>query len=323
LVHYDDLSYNNVLDTVQFLFFKRQSKPKSRVHKGSHRPHSRWRRRLLVMAASLVLMVGGGLAIIGLAPGVAANSADSVLRPTIGASATIALEGFFFTLGDKLKQLTASLGSKPSANIFTGPGSAVKPGPIAAPAQLDLRPIKPSGAHSPLAGEGVWSAIDLPQLPGQTAMARTFVRPDPARDYAVVSLVQMDMHRMQLHAVAGTQQPGGPIGAAGPGVIPAADQTGHLIAAFNGGFQYGDGHYGMAVGPKTYVPLLPDLATLTMYQDGKVQIGRYQGKPAGSGAVAAVRQNGSLILETGVVAPETDSGGMLRWGLTTTKTMYT
>jgi len=43
--------------------------------------------------------------------------------------------------------------------------------------------------------------------------------------------------------------------------------SGKLIAAFNGGFQEKDGHYGMIVEIKTYLPLQKDLATLVAYNN--------------------------------------------------------
>lgn len=294
----------------------------------------RWRKRLIQGLVTLAIMVVIGLGVIRFYPDVAANLADSVLRPVIGDNATIALEAFFFAANDQLKQLVFSTGGKPSANIFNQTVAAsthvrATPTPLATPKgpppipPLDLSPIAPiSVAFAPLAGEGAWSQIVVPQLPGQTVMARTFVRPDAARSYAIASLVKLDMHKLALHAVAGTQQPGGPIGHGGTGVIPSADQTGgELVAAFNGGFQYKDGRYGMVIGPKIYVPLLPDLATLSIYHNGKVEIG--PSVDTTQGPVDAVRQNGPLIIDHGVVTPDTADGGMLRWGLTVTNSMYT
>ena len=95
----------------------------------------------------------------------------------------------------------------------------------------------------------------------------------------------------------------------------------NLVAAFNGGFQEKDGHYGMIVGNQTYVPLKDNLATLVMYTSGKAEIVNYTGQNFGSN-VAAIRQNGPLLIENSKITNAT-SQGMTTWGLTVTNNMYT
>jgi hypothetical protein len=96
-----------------------------------------------------------------------------------------------------------------------------------------------------------------------------------------------------------------------------------LVAAFNGGFQYIDGQYGMVVAGTTYVPLRPGVGTLTIYQDGTLTINRYQATHAPVKPVEAIRQNGPLILDGGNITPDVISGGYAVWGRTTTNSMYT
>ncbi len=259
-------------------------------------------------------------------PALAANAADSILRPIIGNTATIAIESFFFSINDALQQTMYKFGTKPSAAIFSTTT------PVAAPlvsqqkvTTFNLQPITfHPGSYARLPQEGDWSVISLPQFKGGVDMAQTFVLPDPARAYAVTSLVKINMRAMHLHAVAGTAQPGGPIGNSGPGVIDQADQAGHnLVAAFNGGFQYKDGQYGMAVGAKTYVPMQDGLGTLIVHKDNTVSIEQYSAQQTDLSQALLARQNGPLIVQDGAVTPATLSGGMQRWGLTVTDSMYT
>jgi hypothetical protein len=127
-----------------------------------------------------------------------------------------------------------------------------------------------------------------------------------------------------LHTVAGTVHPGAILGHPGPGIIPADAKTGgNLIAGFNGGFQYKDGHYGMVVGATTYVPLQPGLGTLTIHQDGSLDISRYDPHKSNQKPVEAIRQNGPLILDKGTVTSDAVSGGYAVWGRTTTNSMFT
>ncbi len=307
------------------------------LHKGYDkrpRPHrSRARRIVTTSLVSLSALLVISLAVVSFSPGIAANVADSVLRPTIGSTATVNLESFFFSVSDFFKQISYKFGAKPNADIFTQPASPVvsKPAVIVKNSKtvythsLDLSPINfHPGSFAKLPNEGQWSLLQLPQFGPSQDMARTFVTPDPKRSYAITSVVKMNMYDLRLYAVAGTDQPGGPIGNAGAGFIPKADQLdGKLVAAFNGGFQYKDGRFGMVVGQKTYVPLQIGLGTLIIRKNGTVSIETYSGNQSDIADAVAVRQNGYTIVENGQVTNVTAAGGMARWGLTVTNSMYT
>ena len=51
-------------------------------------------------------------------------------------------------------------------------------------------------------------------------------------------------------------------------------QRWRLLATFNGGFTYSDGHNGSSINGRTYEPLKDGLATLIGYRDGRVDIRR-------------------------------------------------
>ena len=114
-----------------------------------------------------------------------------------------------------------------------------------------------------LSGEGNWNVLEQAHAPYSylPLSARAFIRPDPAYPYAVVSVLQFDTRFSRLHVVSGTQEPGGPVGNHGAGVIPSADQAGNaLLATLNGGFKYADGAYGLMTNGKVYVPAQPKAA---------------------------------------------------------------
>ncbi len=293
--------------------------------------------RLLAAAVAVfcvILLLG---AIVELVPSVAATAADNVLRPIIGNKATVGLESEVFALSDAARRLAYGTVVRPNSNVFTAEPTAKVQLSYAPPATnspspeqihaLNLAPLNYyQTTYARLAGEGLWTLVALPQFAGQPLMARTFVRPDPQRSYAIVALVQMNTRHLHLHAVAGTQYPGAELGHPGPGIIPADVRDGSdLVAAFNGGFQYKDGHYGMAVGSQVYVPLVNGSGTLTIYQNGTLAINRYtpSAVTAASTSVEAMRQNGPLIVDKGQVTPDVISGGYALWGRTTTNSMYT
>lgn len=286
-------------------------------------------KKWLVPVVVTILMIGCLVGAIEITPSLAAKFADNVLRPLIGNKATVTFESGMLNLSDHLKRVFYGSVARPSAKIFNPePVAAATTTPAQAtpdPRVLNLAPLHAFQSTYPkLTGEGEWTGVALPQFNGQTWMARTFVRPDPERSYAIVAVVAMDMHHLKLHAVAGTIYPGAALGHPGPGIIPATTQQSRgLVAAFNGGFQYIDGHYGMSVGPTTYVPMVKGLGTLTLYQAGLPHLSSYSGPSADTASIEAMRQNGPLIVDNGGVTPNAINGGYALWGRTTTNSMYT
>lgn len=184
---------------------------------------------------------------------------------------------------------------------------------------MPLMRIKPMLTPA-LAGEGVWVPQSASPAPYTSLplVATTFIRPDPSRPSAIVRLAQYDTRFVRLHMVAGTTQPGGPRGISGPGVIPAGDQKGNaLLAAFNGGFMYADGQYGMYVNGTTYVPAQQGDATVAVTKDGHIFIGTWgidQRLNSRNKDLIAWRQNVFLLIDHGIINPLAQNGSL--WGLT-------
>ena len=227
----------------------------------------------------------------------AAYFTDNVLRPVIGDKKIIFLEKIFFNASDLAQRVTHNSDSdKPPVFNDQGSQENIMGG------QLDLTPLSLAQDSKPLTGEGEWKNLPIGIFPDKEVMAHTFLRPDPARSYAITTIVQIDKSVMQLGIVAGTKQPGGPVGKPGPGVVPKdIISNGKLIAAFDGGFQYKDGAYGMIVGDETYLPLKSELGTLVGFKDGSLKIINYTDQPLGDN-VEFVRQNCPILIENGDVA---------------------
>jgi len=178
-----------------------------------------------------------------------------------------------------------------------------------------------------LAGEGVWTTEGLPAAsPGLPApVVKTFVRPDPVRPYAIVTMLQFDLRDTNLHMVAGIQQPGGSRGLPGPGVIPSADQQGGaLLATFNGAFKEADGAGGMMVDGTVYVPPIQGAATVAVTANGRVIMGTWGVDwrlNSGNTTLVAWRQNGPLLLDHGVMNPLTYNAAA--WGISILDHTYT
>ncbi len=246
-----------------------------------------------------------------------ANGADYVLRPLIGEKNTIKLESIVFQLSDKAHQLHSQKISSAKSLLKNTSSSSPR-----LRTDLDLSPVANPTKLPSFEGEGIWEPILFDQFPNEEVMAQTVIHVDNDRSFAYVALVKIDTRKIKIGAVAGTRQPGGPIGNPGEGKVPDdIKQSGKLLAAFDGGFQYRDGAYGMIVDQKTYVPLRPNLATLFIDENGKPSMSTYHGEPL-SPQTATVRQNGVLLVENGQITPFTEPGAD-NWGRTVTNSIYT
>ena len=247
----------------------------------------------------------------------AANAADNVLRPLIGSANTLKLESYLFAIQDKANQIHPNTPTSADMvfNIDGVDGSKKYL------SKLQLTAVKPIVSKSLFPNEGIWTPMSVGQFPGRIVLAKALLHADPQRPYAYVAMVKMDVTAMGIGSIAGIKQPGGPIGNPGEGKVPDDIKSNNLlIAAFDGGFQYRDGAYGMVVNGKTYVPLRNGLASLYIDSKGSAQIGEYDGKiPADT---VAIRQNGPLLVKDGQITSFTEAGKDT-WGRTVTVSMYT
>lgn len=253
------------------------------------------------------------------------------LRAALGPVATARIESWYLGVNDTLSQIRYHVPGQtvaaPYAVTPVTPGGEHKtkatPNATKAMALADI----PSVVTPALAGEGVWTSVatdaSAPGVP--TIVAKAFYRPDPVRPYAIALFLKFDTRATALHLVAGTQEPGGVVGKPGPGVIPAIDLQGQrLLAAFNGGFKYADGHYGMMANGIVYVPPRQGQATIAITARGGVFIGAWGVDPRltlANHTLVAWRQNAALLIDHGVLNPLTNDGNA--WGGTILNSTYT
>lgn len=272
---------------------------------------------VITVVGIFFLIIVGGILFIKLNTSAAADFTDNVLRPLLGANTVIFMEKIFFNASDKVKQITVNSNDIQAPQFIGGTMSGQFNN-----SGLELNTIQSITDFSRLRNEGVWTVMRLDAFPNEEVMAHTFVRPDPARSYAIVTIAQMDMSKFRLGTVAGIKEPGGKLGNPGPGKVPQEIiDSNKLVAAFDGGFQFRDGEYGMIVDGKTYLPLKNDLGTVVGYKNGDIKIIDYKGQDLGSN-VAFVRQNCPILVENGQVATLNVYNKKL-WGRTMTTAIYT
>lgn len=92
------------------------------------------------------------------------------------------------------------------------------------------------------------------------------------------------------------------------------DRRWRLLATFNSGFTWRDGHGGFVANGRTYEPLRSGLATLIGYRDGHVNIVSWNGGPLPGPSVLQARQNLPLIVDRGRLTAHLSSGR--EWGAT-------
>jgi hypothetical protein len=298
------------------------------------------RRKIIVLCLlGLVLTVcGGGFASVEIWPSLGAQGAD-FLRGIIGDPAVAWLEGEFFQVHDALMQLAYGLGARPAAPWTNGAASTAPESNSGSPAITSASPTpeatawEAGGSPTPtatpvrwpppeipalgtLAGEGIWS-LYLTNALGQAVAYRTFLQPDADRPYAIAAIVAVDLDKIRLQYVLGFEEPyfKEPVDVKRSGAIPKQDkQPGILLAVFNGGFLTRHGIFGVMV---------DGLGTLAIYPDHRVRIGVWGKDITSLEGASAVRQNGPIVVQDGVINPQAFENSWDLWGASLSGDMAT
>ena len=163
----------------------------------------------------------------------------------------------------------------------------------------------------PLYGEGVWHPTGPSVRGGPPVLVTTF-RSERAYPRIVAYVAWFDHTRTALSFYPGRYEPpAAPV--RGPMEVPH-DQRWRLLATFNGGFTYIDGHNGSAVDGHTNEPLRDGLATLIGYRNGKVAIVTWHGGPDAGPNIVFARQSLPQIIRDGRLKPSLNDGPA--WGYT-------
>lgn len=242
--------------------------------------------------------------------------ADNILRPLFGNTKTITLEAIYLNTVDKGQIFKNELLHSKAQGV-----SIHKPAQKYSSSLFSLNNLRPILTNDPVKGEGIWDTLKVHS--GEILLAKTFLRVDSNRPTNEVSIIKMNMNDLTLHLVAGTHEPGG-LRHPGKGKIPAEIvKSSKLVAAFNGGFQQKDGHYGFIIGDQTYLPLQKNIATLLIPYNKPLEIVRFEGGPLDMNAIEAVRQNCPILIENGVITTDLPAWNAESWGLTITNSMFT
>ena len=281
----------------------------------------RWRRILMGI-------IGGGVVALGLlwftahrVPWVGSALAD-VLRAVVGVDNVTALEDFAYGLQDRVTM--AWRGEEAPKAYWEVPPK------VALPASTKVKDchlptfspddVGPVHRHFEAPGDGVWVPVaDRVDPDAPPRMFKTLVHPDAERSWAAVSLVAIDLRQVELHLVAGRQEPRAATAAGRraerPGVIPDEHRR-VLLAAFNGGFKATHGHWGMMVDGVTLIPPRQGACVLGQGNDGRTVIGPIKSLEATLGDMRWWRQTPDCMVADGELHLGLRSEKNTYWGAT-------
>ncbi len=167
-------------------------------------------------------------------------------------------------------------------------------------------PVQPALPH-----EGQWTT--LVQVKGQPAVQAAYVRPDASHTSYLTGVVWMSHKLLKFNLHPGFSQPGGTWTV--PDWIPPSQRRG-LVATWNGAFKLADAHGGFYLDGKTAGTLTTGGASEVFYKDGSMTIGSWNQEVHMTSNVVGVRQNLTLLIDNGKIAPNIDSNPEINWGLT-------
>jgi hypothetical protein len=197
--------------------------------------------------------------------------------------------------GPQLKALPA-VGLRPAA---THAHVAVWP--------LQIKPV----FVDPLPDEGIWTSTG-PPVDGRAPVLVTTFRSELEYPRIVAYVAWFDHRKTALGLYPGRYEPpNAPV--RGPMSVPYGERW-RLLATFNGGFTYIDGHNGSSINGLSYEPLKDGLATLIGYRDGRVDVKAWTEGPNAGPTVAFARQSLPLIIQGGRLNPALNDSS--QWGLT-------
>jgi hypothetical protein len=197
----------------------------------------------------------------------------------------------------------------PALRTLPTAGKPETPTAVATPEYLP-KPV-PAAIRPRLPGEGGWHTL-TPLVKGAPPLLATTFRTDPAYPRIVAYVAWIDHTRTQLGLYPGRYEPPG-APARGPLSVPQG-QRWRLLATFNSGFAYRDGHGGFAVNGQVFTPLVRDMGTIVAYADGRVDVLAWHDGTAPGRRVVFARQNLPLIVNGGRPNPNLSDSSV--WGAT-------
>ncbi|MEZ4374137.1 MAG: hypothetical protein R3B07_25175 [Polyangiaceae bacterium] len=284
----------------------------------------RWTKRGLIAAPVVVVLLWIAVHTF---PGLGPILADT-LRAVIGKDAVTSIENKAYAVQDRFNQWW--YGNEPPKAYWEVPAAADSALPEAPSATPDagpppLPPFRPADVgpvHKSWSapGDGQWVPIKDAQHPeAETVMFKTLLHSDRNRSWAEVFVVAVDLRRVELHAMAGYQEPKS-FEVAGSKYKRAAkiptEELPRLLGAFNGGFKTEHGYYGMKIDGITLVKPRPKACTVAKFKDGALRIATWKTIEGIEDKMLWFRQAPGCMYEDGKRHPGLMDPDARAWGAT-------
>ncbi|NUP04686.1 MAG: hypothetical protein HOW73_01350 [Polyangiaceae bacterium] len=269
----------------------------------------RWKRGLLIAGASTAALGVGMWVAIHEVPGFGPWLAEGV-RSIVGPGPVAWAEDVVYGVEDWVNVRTK--GDDAPTTYWEAPKEAEpivvvdeKGHTVVLDPKVDAPPaFEPPHEKVAAEGDGTWTPFRLSSDNGPVNMWRSLVHPDPKRPFAAVAVVAMDLSKIDLHIVAGTEEPKSQRvpRADRPGLVPDTDQK-DLIAAFNGGFRAEHGNYGMKIAGAEFLPPRDIACTLAKEPSGMLTIRTFSNIKERQDSFAWYRQTPPCLVEEGAPNP--------------------
>ncbi|HVJ17041.1 MAG TPA: hypothetical protein VM686_16485 [Polyangiaceae bacterium] len=256
----------------------------------------------------------------------------NTLRSIVGVDNVAKLEDLVYAVEDRVNRTFR--GTEAPKARWSVPQPQAQPAPTPVPAAAprassaqapELPPFKPKDPGPALKswsapGDGVWVPIVDPRRPSEPPyLMKTLLHPDVTRGWAEVFVVAVDLRRVKVFMMAGSQEPKADRkeaeGYPRTGRIPEKHHD-ELLGAFNGGFMTEHGGYGMKLDGTTIVMPKPNACTLALYEDGSMRIATWKKLADSEPQMRWYRQAPECMFEDGKIHPGLTAGSGLKWGAT-------
>jgi hypothetical protein len=252
----------------------------------------------------------------------------NTLRAVIGADAVAKIEDWVYSVEDRKNRLLREKETPKAYWSVPVPAASAPPRPVSSASSpvAALPPFRPKDPGPALKswsapGDGIWVPITDPRRPGEEPyMMKTLLHADVERGWSEVFVVAVDLRRVTLHIVPGSQEPKPDNKDAEsiqrPAVIPERDHE-ELLAAFNGGFMTEHGGYGMKVDGVTIVAPKPKACSIGVYKDQSIRIAPWTDLEATEPEMLWFRQAPECMVRENKIHPGILwKAGIKKWGAT-------
>jgi hypothetical protein len=190
----------------------------------------------------------------------------------------------------------------PAASTASPAATGAPPKPAVFPPPA----VKPPVERTKAPGDGEWKPVGVYKASGaDSPVYRTVIHPHKIRPFVVVEIVAVDLSRLQMELVAGTQEPEGtsvPVDKR-TGLVPAADQP-SLVAVTNGGFKKRHGGHGIGIGADVMHAPTPEFCTFAKTRAGGYRVGTWSSMSGDQKDLAWFRQTPPCLVEGGAKHPD-------------------